>query len=112
MESSREEIAAELVWRYVERLREAEAEGRSAALTRAELEQLLGALETASRVPEALRCATLEDSQAEVRQKVHAALNRAPVVSPGPASPDREPTAPRPGLLPFPWTLPIATAAA
>lgn len=74
MSPGKEEIAADLVWRYVEHLRTAAAEGRSAALSRAELRQLAEVLDTASRLPEALQGEESEQCHAAVRDRLHAVL--------------------------------------
>lgn len=111
MSQPKEQVAADLVWRYVEHLRAAEAEGRSAALSRADLEQLVEALETASRLPEALRVEESEQCHAAVRDRLSAALAAPPGAPPRPepaASPDE--VSPLFGLIPPVWALRVAAA--
>jgi hypothetical protein len=90
MALTKEEIAAELVWRYVEHVRESEGAGHAAALSRAELQQLAGVLETASQVPPALESAGSERCRAAVRTRVEQLLGEGTS-----ASPERPASAPR-----------------
>src|SRR5690349_656358 len=87
MPRTKEEVASELVWRYVEYIREETEAGRAAAFSRDELEQLRHALETASRVPEALDGEPSESVLAAARAQLHAALAAAPSQAAGPAAP-------------------------
>src|SRR3954471_12882912 len=92
MAETREEIAAELVWRYVEYIREETAAGRAAAFSRDELHQLMRALETASHVPEALLTEPCPTALSAARDRLNAFLDdRPPSVpaTPPPPSPTR-----------------------
>src|SRR4051812_11747844 len=112
MSRTKEEVAAELVWRYVEYLREETGSGRAASFSRDELEQLVQALETASRVPEALEGEPSAAAVSAARAHLDATLAAAP-----PSAPPSAPHAPAPRpALPLPrrlrdWTLPAAVAA-
>src|SRR5438445_3779458 len=112
MPRTKEEVAAELVWRYVEYIREETDARRDAAFSRDELEQLLRALETASRVPEALGGEPSESILAAARAHLHAALAAAPPEAAGRAAP-AAPAAP--AVAPWQrlraWALPAAAAA-
>lgn len=88
MSLNREEIAADLVWRYVERLREARAKGPFAPLSRAELEQLVETLELAGDLPHVLTPdAAAEARKAAVRRRLEAAVAEKGVPAPGPSTP-------------------------
>src|SRR5690242_7323325 len=109
MSRTKEEVAAELVWRYVEYVRDETEGGRTAAFSRDELEQLVQALETASRVPEALEGEAPAAAVAAARAHLHAALaTGAPPALPSP--PDPAPALPLPRRLGA-WALPAALAA-
>lgn len=84
---NREEIAADLVWRYVEHVRAARAEGSAAELSRAELEQLVETLDLVGRVPEALCAERAEDTarRAAVRRRLETAVTAATAERPSPA---------------------------
>src|SRR5436189_82680 len=51
MARTKEEIAGELAWRYVELVRETKADGRNLAFSRSELHELFEVLATAGSVP-------------------------------------------------------------
>ncbi len=70
---TKEELAADLVWRYVERLREAE-DPSVVALDSAELAQLVAALEAAGSVPGAIMVEEPEARRTEVRQRLEPSL--------------------------------------
>lgn len=110
MADTKQELAADLVWRYVEYLRE--QEGRE-ALTRAELEQVLQLMETASAVPEALEPEASERCRAAVRARLEQVVHPAAVTPPTApvAAPERRAarnwfTAPVPA-----WSLGLALTA-
>lgn len=73
MALSREEIASELVWRYVEHLRGPDAE----PLSDAELEQLVGVLKSADPVGEALDAESEAARHAVVRKRLEELLSHA-----------------------------------
>jgi hypothetical protein len=87
MSSIKEEIAADLVWRYVEHVRRETAEGRHVALSAEELDELLEALSTASLVGEAVEAPASEESQAVVRGRLQGVLAAAPEPPPSTAAP-------------------------
>lgn len=66
MALSREEIAAELAWRYLEHVRAAEAE----PLSDAELDELIGVMKSVAPTGEALTEAEVEERRAAVRRRV------------------------------------------
>jgi hypothetical protein len=68
MALSREEIAADLAWRYVEHVRAAEAE----PLTDEELEQLVAVLKSVAPTGEALTDAEVEERRTAVRRRLEA----------------------------------------
>jgi len=78
MSLNREEVAADLVWRYIEHLRVAQAEGASVELTRLELEQLVSALQVAGRMPEALEAPESASRRAAVRRRLEELEGTAP----------------------------------
>jgi hypothetical protein len=82
---TKEQIAADLVWRYVEQIRARGAEDPPAAFTRAELLQLVEALETAGRLPEVL--AVPEDGVCRdaVRERLQHAISTVGADGPAPA---------------------------
>ncbi len=110
MADTKQELAADLVWRYVEYLRE--QEGR-APLTRAELEQVFQLMETASSVPEALEPQVSEQCRAAVRARLEQVVH--PTAIPPAAGPAAvpQPRATRNWFaLPVPaWSLGLALAA-
>lgn len=73
---TREEVAADLLWCYVQHVREARAAGEDLSLSPAEIEQLGAALSTASRVPEALDQIEACCSQAAVRARLQPVLGK------------------------------------
>jgi hypothetical protein len=83
MALTKEEIVADLVWRYVEHVRSAEAEGQAVTLTEADCAELTGLLNLATRVPTVLddsaeRPALLAQScRAGVRDRLEADLHAA-----------------------------------
>lgn len=77
MPITKDRIAAELVWRYVELVREPGPEGQRPTLTRAELEELIDLLEAAGCLPEALASASPDDLRATVRARIEALLRQA-----------------------------------
>jgi hypothetical protein len=86
MARKREEIAADLVWRYVEHVRESPDADR---LTDEDLEQLVPALKTAGIAGEALELRGSEGRQTAVRERLEALL-ASPVTAPrteAPAAP-------------------------
>jgi len=112
MQRSKEEIAADLVWRYVEQIRELERSDGSAPFTQDELHQLAETLYTASLVPDAL-CAEQEAACREsVRRRLEAELQGAPR---GAATASTEAVSPpqprRPAVVPA-WRFAGATAMA
>jgi hypothetical protein len=70
----REELAAEIVWRYVERLRESGRTGASRPLTREELDELVKVMETAGELTPALTAEDPEPARAAVRRRVESAM--------------------------------------
>lgn len=70
MSLNREEVAADLVWRYIDHLRTARAEGASVELTQLELEQLVATLQVAGRMPDALEAPESETRRAAVRRRL------------------------------------------
>lgn len=66
MALSREEIAAELAWRYLEHVREADAE----PLSGAELDQLVDVMKSVAPTGEALTEAEVEERRSAVRRRV------------------------------------------
>jgi hypothetical protein len=68
MALSREEIAADLAWRYVEHVRTAESE----PLTDEELEDLVGVLKSVAPTGEALTEVEVEERRAAVRRRLEA----------------------------------------
>lgn len=76
MSAAPEVIAAELVWRYVELVRE-QPEG---VLSPEELQRLAAALETASALPGALEVEEARGCRAAVRRRVESLVERAPRV--------------------------------
>jgi len=70
MSLNREEVAADLIWRYIEHLRTARAEGVSVELSRLELEQLVATLQVAGRMPDALEAPESETRRAAVRRRL------------------------------------------
>lgn len=109
MESRKEEIAADLVWRYVEQIREADP-NENLAFNRAELEQLVDVLAAAGAVPAALESAAPETPREAVRRRLERVLT-------GPAAPGNperaEPAVPRPepsqrGMAPGLFRNPVA----
>ena len=101
MALSREEIAADLVWRYVEHIRSSDAE----ALTDVELEELAGVLKTLPATREGLAAEGEAARQAVVRQQIEQLLARSPRLTLAPAAPI--PT-PRPQRLIPAWRFRIA----
>jgi hypothetical protein len=87
MALTKEEIAADLVWRYVEHVRESEAENRPACLSRGELEQLVEVLHTAAHAPQALTAESCEERRAAVRRRVELMLPRSETAPPAAAAP-------------------------
>jgi hypothetical protein len=75
MARKKEEIAADLVWQYVEHVRDAPESER---LSDTELDQLTGVLKTAGVTGEALETERLEARQSAVRQRVEQLLAAAP----------------------------------
>lgn len=96
MSLNREEVAADLVWRYIEHLRAARAEGASVELTRLELEQLVATFQVAGRMPDALEAPASEARKAAVRRR----LEELEAVAPAPSTPQPNAAAsqPRPRL--------------
>jgi hypothetical protein len=92
MSLNREEIAADLVWRYIEHLRTARAEGTSVELTRGELDQLLEAFQVAGRMPDALEAPESCTRREAVRRRLEEAVQ-----APGAA----RPTAPARSFQPW-----------
>ena len=89
MPRTKEEIKAELVWRFVECLRE-EADPKTAPVrfAREELEELVGVLETASDLPEVLVSPESEAARETVRARLEDTLREAapqPVRRPRPS---------------------------
>jgi hypothetical protein len=74
MALTKEEIAADLVWRCTEHIRVLEAEGRRVEFTREELEQLVEVLQLAARVPEALEVAEPHECREAVRRRLEQEL--------------------------------------
>ena len=70
-------MAAELVWRYVERVREARAEGEAVELSRAELAQLVETLDLAARVPDALEAPESAARRTAVRRRLDETVSSA-----------------------------------
>jgi hypothetical protein len=94
MARTKEEIAADLVWQYVEHVRQSEAEGRPACFSRMELDQLVDVLETAAGMPHALTADECEERRAAVRRRVEQMLPPPAAAAPPPqAAP--EASAPR-----------------
>ena len=78
MALAKDEITADLMWRYVEHLREWEASGEPVTFTRPELESLVDVLATASAVPLALSAEQSEERKTAVRHRVQESLGGAP----------------------------------
>ena len=78
MALAKDEITADLVWRYIEHLREWEATGDPVRFTRPELEELVDVLATASAVPQALGAEQSEERKTAVRHRVQESLGGAP----------------------------------
>lgn len=81
MAHTNEEIAADLLYRYVEHLRDRATAGQSGGFSRDELRQLMANLETASALPAALESAPDLERAATVRSRVEDCL-----AAPAPAS--------------------------
>ena len=110
MAVTKEEIAADLVWRYVEQLRELPP---GEAFSRAELEQLLEVLTTAGALPEAL--AADEGSRAAARSRLEQVLAASPQARQAapPSLPERPAARPSlPARMAPLWQLRGAVAAA
>lgn len=99
MSLNREEVAADLVWRYIEHLRAARAEGASVELTPGELEQLLETFRLAGQMPDALVAPESDARRAAVRRRLEAAVEMPGALDGAPAAPAR------------PWTQALASAA-
>lgn len=89
MSDTKQELAAELIWRYVEYLREQEAAGNRETFSRAELEQLVAVMETASGVSHVIGPEETESCRAAVRARLEQVVRPAalaavplPVVAP------------------------------
>jgi hypothetical protein len=107
MAVTKEQIAAELVWRYVEQVRELQP---GEAFTRAELEQLLDVLATGGALPEALEAG--ESCRAAARSRLEEVLAVPALARPAePAPASRVKPAGVPRLVPL-WQLGSAVAAA
>src|SRR5436305_1166776 len=91
MAGDRDEVIAEIVWRYVEHLR---AEGSSGPLTAAELDELAGLLRTAGDVPESLNRPDAACSRAEVRSRVQQILAETARPQRAAPAPPRRPAGP------------------
>lgn len=78
MALNKEEIAADLVWRCTEHVRALESEGKRVEFTREELEQLVGTLELATRVPQALAVGQPPECRAAVRRRVEQSYHETP----------------------------------
>ncbi|MFN3649925.1 MAG: hypothetical protein ACK47B_10100 [Armatimonadota bacterium] len=92
MATNREQIAAELVWRYVEQIRECHPDGPPPRLSRDELRELVEMLDMAAQVQDALPPAqtTAEDPcRAAVRRRVLQALETGGAARP--PAPSRRP---------------------
>lgn len=88
MPRSKEEIKAELVWRFVECLREEEEPGAAPIrFAREELEELVGVLETAGDLPEVLATPESEAARETARARLEETLRAAETE----ASPRRTP---------------------
>lgn len=70
MSDTKQELASDLVWRYVEFLREQEAAGNPQTFSRVELEQLVAVMETASGVSRAVNAGESETCRAAVRARL------------------------------------------
>ncbi|HEU4754500.1 MAG TPA: hypothetical protein VFU47_15430, partial [Armatimonadota bacterium] len=100
--AEREEIAADLVWRYVEQVRDS-----GQPLSPVELQDLAELLATAGTVPGALT-ADEETCRLAVRRRVEQVLARHAEPAP-PAPSERTPA--RPPVRPLLWPFRLATAA-
>lgn len=87
MGRTKQEILADLVWRYVEEVRTAESSGYHLRFTREELTQLAEALETAGQVPAALEGAETEACRSAVRDRLHRQLAHPPAAASLPQGP-------------------------
>jgi hypothetical protein len=107
MPHTKEELTADLLWRYVEHLRGSE-DGPGQPLSRAELDRLVEVMDTASRVPEALETPESEAGRESVRARVMGGV--------APSVPEVLPTAPphtpRPNRLVPAWQFRAALGAA
>jgi len=103
MAATKDELAAELVWCYVERLRTAE-DPALVALDRPELERLIEALEVAGQVPEALGQGCAEECRSAVRDRLQSLLSRHSRTDARPSRPER------PSVVPA-WQFRLALAA-
>lgn len=74
MSLNREEVAADLIWRYIEHLRTARAEGASVELTPRDLDQLMEAFQVAGRMPDALETPESDARRAAVRRRLEEAV--------------------------------------
>lgn len=87
MSLNREEVAADLVWRYIEHLRTARAEGVSVELTPGELEQLFETMRLAGQVPDALTTLASDERRAAVRRRLEAMVHQPTEQGAAPAEP-------------------------
>jgi hypothetical protein len=83
MSLNREEVAADLIWRYIEHLRAARADGATVELTRLELEQLVSTLQLAGQMPDALEAPESAARKAAVRRR----LEELEAATPAPSTP-------------------------
>jgi len=117
MSAPKEALAADLVWRYVEQVRELEAAGEPVRFSRAELEELVELLATASAVPEALAAEDAKaglqeaDCRAAVRTRLETMLAAHRTAHPEPAAPERPARATQRSIPPV-WKLRAALGAA
>jgi hypothetical protein len=74
MARTKEEMKADLVWRYVEHLREMQDTGQCVRLTRAELEELVEVLETASSVSPVVSSEPCDARRTNVRTRMEPLL--------------------------------------
>jgi hypothetical protein len=107
MPHTKEELTADLLWRYVEHLRGSEA-GPGEPLSRSELDRLVEVMDTASRVPEAIEVPESEAGRDTVRARVLDGVTTSiPEVAVAPP-----PHTPRPRPLVPAWQLRAALGAA
>lgn len=95
MPRAKEEIKAELVWRFVECLREEEANAGAGAVrfSREELEELVGVLETAGDLPTVLSTTVSESARQGARARLEEAVEaKVPTAAPRRAVPSRRPS--------------------